>query len=80
MRYVVRVALVAGVVLAGCGGGEHKARETNGGGSINVAIVDTPNTEDLARLTPSLFTRKSHIRVNYTKLARAPCVMSSRVT
>jgi len=55
-------------VPAGCGGAEHKARRPNRGGSINVAIVDTPNTEDLARLTPSLFTSKSHIRVNYTKL------------
>jgi sorbitol/mannitol transport system substrate-binding protein len=55
-------------VLTGCGGGWHKAREPHRGGSINVAIVDTPNTEDLARLTASLFTSKSHIRVNYTKL------------
>jgi hypothetical protein len=29
---------------------------SNGGGSINVAIVDTPNTQDLAHLTPMLFT------------------------
>jgi sorbitol/mannitol transport system substrate-binding protein len=56
------------VVLAGCGGAQHRARESNRGGSINVAIVDTPNAADLARLTPSLFTRESHIRVNYTKL------------
>jgi sorbitol/mannitol transport system substrate-binding protein len=57
-----------GAVLAGCGGGGHKTHEPNRGGSINVAIVDTPNTEDLARLTPSLFTSDSRIRVNYTKL------------
>ena len=65
------ITLLVGVgvtVLAGCGGGKHVAREPTRGGSINVAIVDTPNTEDLARLTPSLFTAKSHIRVNYTIL------------
>ena len=38
------------------------------GGSINVAIVDNPNMQDLARLTPSLFTAKSHIKVKYTIL------------
>src|SRR4029077_5791044 len=47
---------------------KHKAHEPNRAASINVAIVDTPNSEDLARLTPSLFTSKTHIKVNYTKL------------
>jgi len=55
-------------MLAGCGGAKHRAGASHRGGSINVAIVDTPNTEDLERLTPSLFTSASHIRVNYTKL------------
>ena len=59
---------VGGMVLAACGGGQHEARESNRGGSINIAIVETPNTEDLARLTPSLFTAKTHITVNYTIL------------
>jgi polyol transport system substrate-binding protein len=68
LRNVAILAAIAGAVLAGCGGAEHKARQSNRGGSINVAIVDTPNAADLARLTPSLFTSKSHIRVNYTKL------------
>ena len=67
---VVTVALSVAVGcagLAGCGGGTPKAGRA-GGGSINVAIVDTPNTEDLAHLTPSLFTSNSHIKVNYTIL------------
>ena len=51
---------------AGCGGSTVKG--PNDGGSINVAIVDTPNTQDLARLTPSLFTNPTHIQVNYTIL------------
>jgi sorbitol/mannitol transport system substrate-binding protein len=59
---------IGGTMLAGCGGGTHVAREAHGGASINVAIVATPNTEDLARLTPSLFTAKTHITVHYTIL------------
>jgi sorbitol/mannitol transport system substrate-binding protein len=69
-RLALFVLLVAigGAVVAGCGGANHRAGEAHRGGSINVAIVDTPNSEDLARLTPSLFTSKSHIRVTYTIL------------
>ena len=54
-------------VLAACGddGGRDRPK---GGDSINVAIVDAPNPQDLASLTPSLFTAKSHIKVNYTIL------------
>jgi sorbitol/mannitol transport system substrate-binding protein len=66
-RTALAVAILS-VVLAGCGGAKHKAQGRNTGGSINVAIVDTPNSQDLARLTPSLFTSKSHIKVNYTRL------------
>jgi sorbitol/mannitol transport system substrate-binding protein len=66
--WIALLVAIGGAVPAGCGGGGHKAREPNRGASINVAIVDTPNAGDLARLTPSLFTSKSHIRVNYTKL------------
>jgi sorbitol/mannitol transport system substrate-binding protein len=60
--------VVGATVLAGCGGAGHKARGSNRGGTINVAIVDTPNAKDLARLTPSLFTSKTHIAVKYTIL------------
>ena len=55
-------------MLAGCGGAGHKAQGSNRGGTINVAIVDTPNAKDLARLTPSLFTSKTHVTVKYTIL------------
>jgi sorbitol/mannitol transport system substrate-binding protein len=58
---------VGAVVLAGCWGGAGD-RPPDAGGSIDVAIVDTPNTQDLAHLTPSLFTASSHITVNYTIL------------
>ena len=73
-RRLTRIMLlvaVSGTALAGCGGHRIDASARGApsrGGSLNVAIVDTPNTEDLARLTPSLFTARSHIRVNYTIL------------
>src|SRR5439155_26517607 len=38
------------------------------GGSINVAIVDNPQMKDISKLTPSLFTAKTGIKVNYTVL------------
>jgi sorbitol/mannitol transport system substrate-binding protein len=65
---IALIVAVSGTPLGGCGGTKHKAPGANHRDSINVAIVDTPNSEDLARLTPSLFTSKSHIRVNYTIL------------
>jgi sorbitol/mannitol transport system substrate-binding protein len=73
MRRTVRVgsiaALLVGLVLAGCGGDDD---DDDGGGSggdsINVAMVDNPQMKDIADLTPSLFTKKSGIKVNYTIL------------
>jgi sorbitol/mannitol transport system substrate-binding protein len=59
---------VGGLVLAGCWGGGVDRDQAEPGGSIDVAIVDTPNTQDLAHLTPSLFTATSHVTVNYTIL------------
>jgi sorbitol/mannitol transport system substrate-binding protein len=70
-RLVLIAALfaIAGVVLASCGGGDNGGGgSSNGGGSINVAIVDNPQMKDIAKLTPSLFTAKSGIKVNYTIL------------
>jgi sorbitol/mannitol transport system substrate-binding protein len=70
----VRLALIgallgiAGPVLAGCLGSGDESGPSTRGGSIDVAIVDNPQMQDLARLTPSLFTAKSHIKVNYTIL------------
>jgi polyol transport system substrate-binding protein len=70
----VRFASIAAVltivwgVSVGCGGDHDQARDTKRGGSINVAIVDNPNMQDLARLTPALFTDRTKIRVDYTIL------------
>jgi sorbitol/mannitol transport system substrate-binding protein len=69
------VVLAAGIGLTACGGGGGGSSTTSGGGgggsgggSINVAIVDNPQMKDIASLTPSLFTAKTHIKVNYTVL------------
>ena len=59
---------LGGTILTGCFGDDDEGRGPNGGGSINVAIVDTPNTQDLAHLTPSLFTDKTNVKVKYTIL------------
>ena len=60
--------VIAGTALTGCWGDDDKADRSSGGGSINVAIVDTPNAQDLAQLTPSLFTDRTGIKVSYTIL------------
>jgi sorbitol/mannitol transport system substrate-binding protein len=65
------VLAVAGVVATGCGGddgGGGGGTPASKGGEINVAIVDNPQMKDIAKLTPSLFTSKSGIKVNYTVL------------
>ena len=61
---------VAAVVAVGCGGDDEDSggEGGSGGGSINVAIVDNPQMKDIAELTPSLFTKDSGIKVNYTVL------------
>jgi sorbitol/mannitol transport system substrate-binding protein len=71
MKGIVRLgsiaALLVGLVLAGCGDDDDDGGGS-GGGSINVAIVDNPQMKDIANLTPSLFTKKSGTKVNYTIL------------
>jgi sorbitol/mannitol transport system substrate-binding protein len=63
-----RLALLAGLialvsaVAAGCGG-------SGGGGgtkTLKVAIVANPQMEDIAKLTPSLFTKETGIKVKYS--------------
>jgi hypothetical protein len=79
---LVAIVLVLGAtVLAGCWGDDDSdGNASTAGGTINVAIVDTPHMRDLARLTSPLFTAKTHIRVNYTILERARCARSPRAT
>ncbi len=64
---------VAGMGPAACGGEDEPASQGAGGGggeggSLNVAIVDNPQMQDIAKLTPELFTKESNIKVNYTVL------------
>jgi polyol transport system substrate-binding protein len=61
------VALIAAVavlaaVLATAASGQSKAK------TISVAIVANPQMQDIAKLTPSLFTSKTGIKVKYTIL------------
>jgi polyol transport system substrate-binding protein len=67
---VAAMLAVAAVVAVGCGGDDEDSggEGGSGGGSINVAIVDNPQMKDIAELTPSLFTKESGIKVNYTVL------------
>jgi sorbitol/mannitol transport system substrate-binding protein len=71
MRLAVRATLIAalfvGLGVAGCGDDDDSGGGGSGG-SINVAMVDNPQMKDIAKLTPSLFTKKSGIKVNYTVL------------
>jgi sorbitol/mannitol transport system substrate-binding protein len=64
------VLAAAAFIAAGCGGDDESDSGSGDakGGSINVAIVDNPQMKDIAKLTPSLFTAKSGIKVNYTVL------------
>ena len=62
---------VVGAVAGGCGDDDDSGgtpASSSEGGSINVAIVDNPQMQDIADLTPSLFTAKTDIKVNYTVL------------
>jgi sorbitol/mannitol transport system substrate-binding protein len=78
MRGTVRLGSVAALcaavaaVVGGCGGGSSGSSSGGSpatkGGEINVAIVDNPQMKDIAKLTPSLFTAKTGIKVNYTVL------------
>jgi sorbitol/mannitol transport system substrate-binding protein len=79
MRGTLRLGSVAALcaavmaVVIGCGGGSSSSSSggspsTKGGGTINVAIVDNPQMKDIAKLTPSLFTAKTGIKVHYTVL------------
>jgi polyol transport system substrate-binding protein len=70
MRLALTAILLAigGAVLSGCWGHDDEGGGSKGGASINVAIVDNPQMQDLAHLTPSLFTGRTNVKVNYTIL------------
>jgi sorbitol/mannitol transport system substrate-binding protein len=55
------IALI-GAVGAGCGGSSSSGSKK----TLTVAIVNNPQMEDIAKLTPSLFTKETGIKVKYT--------------
>jgi sorbitol/mannitol transport system substrate-binding protein len=57
---ILATALI-GAVGAGCGGSGGKSDK-----ELTVAIVNNPQMEDIAKLTPSLFTKETGIKVKYT--------------
>jgi polyol transport system substrate-binding protein len=56
------IALMS-AVAAGCGGSSSSSGTNK---TLTVAIVNNPQMEDIAKLTPSLFTSKTGIKVKYT--------------
>jgi sorbitol/mannitol transport system substrate-binding protein len=66
---VLALLAASGAIAAGCGSSNNDSGGSSGGSkTINVAIVDNPQMKDIAKLTPSLFTAKSGIKVKYTVL------------
>ncbi|MGI9667313.1 MAG: ABC transporter substrate-binding protein [Acidimicrobiia bacterium] len=76
---IVVLALVAAACSSDDGGDDGSTDTTDGGStetteapagdrSINVAIVGNPQMDDIASLTPELFTAETGITVNYTIL------------
>jgi polyol transport system substrate-binding protein len=57
---ILATALI-GALAAGCGGSGGDSKE-----ELTVAIVNNPQMEDIAKLTPSLFTKETGIKVKYT--------------
>jgi sorbitol/mannitol transport system substrate-binding protein len=67
------IATVIGLAVAACGGDDTEEPSGSGGDGaatteINVAIVGNPQMEDIAKLTPELFTATTGIKVNYSIL------------
>ena len=65
------VGIVGALTLSACGGAGGAAGGGGGGGgskSVNVIMVNNPQMIDLAKLTPSNFTKDTGIKVNFTVL------------
>jgi sorbitol/mannitol transport system substrate-binding protein len=61
-RLIFAIALIAAVAV-GCGGSSESGE---GDKTLTVAIVANPQMEDIAKLTPELFTSETGIKVQYT--------------
>ena len=65
-RTLVAILLIAATVIAASFAGAASGRSS--AKTISVAVVANGQMQDIARLTPSLFTKKSGIKVKYTIL------------
>jgi sorbitol/mannitol transport system substrate-binding protein len=65
-RTLVAVLLIAAAVVAATSAGAASGRSS--AKTISVAVVANGQMQDIAKLTPSLFTKKSGIKVKYTIL------------
>jgi sorbitol/mannitol transport system substrate-binding protein len=61
LALLILATALSGAIVAGCGGSGSKSKDT-----LTVAIVNNPFMEDIAKLTPSLFTKDTGIKVKYT--------------
>ncbi len=61
LALLILATALLGAVGAGCGGSSGGSKKT-----LTVAIVNNPQMEDIAKLTPSLFTKRTGIKVKYT--------------
>src|SRR5207248_2900366 len=68
-RTAIAVALVVALSVIAAVSATTAAGRSSGKKTISVAIVANPQMQDIARLTPSLFTKKSGIKVKYTILS-----------
>jgi sorbitol/mannitol transport system substrate-binding protein len=76
-RLLLALLTAFSLAAASCGGGDSEDASSDSGGSesgsgeggeINVVIVNNPQMEDIAELTPDLFTAETGITVNYSFL------------
>ncbi len=69
---LLAVFMAFSLVAAACGDDDTSSSQSDGdgggGGTLNVAVVGNPQMEDIAALTPELFTADTGIDVNYSIL------------
>ncbi|MET9618545.1 ABC transporter substrate-binding protein [Kitasatospora indigofera] len=65
---MIAAGICSALLLSGCAGAGGPSAGGEGGGSVNVLMVNNPQMVDLQKLTASHFTRETGIKVNFTVL------------